>query len=119
VIKHPACGWEHFTPSFQNFKFEAEKIGFSSNFSIYDTSDSENAIKLILKELNFDPSEIKPRTIQRKISDAKNQLILPDAYKTRFVHSTLDDITARGMKFTRYAWNRPMRWILTICLSNL
>jgi DNA helicase II / ATP-dependent DNA helicase PcrA len=76
-------------------RFEAEKIGFSSNFSIYDTSDSENAIKLILKELNFDPREIKPRTIQRKISDAKNQLILPDAYKTRFVHSTLDDITAR------------------------
>jgi DNA helicase II / ATP-dependent DNA helicase PcrA len=76
-------------------RFEAEKIGFSSNFSIYDTSDSENAIKLILKELNFDPREIKPRTIQRKISDAKNQLILPDTYKTRFVHSTLDDITAQ------------------------
>ncbi len=76
-------------------RFEADKIGFSSNFSIYDTSDSENAIKLILKELNYDPREIKPRTIQRKISDAKNQLILPGAYKTRFVHSTLDDITAQ------------------------
>ena len=76
-------------------RFEAEKIGFSSNFSIYDTSDSENAIKLILKELGFDPREIKPKTIQRKISDAKNQLILPDTYKTKFVHSTLDDITAQ------------------------
>lgn len=76
-------------------RFEAEKIGFSSNFSIYDTSDSENAIKLILKELNYDPREIKPRTIHRKISDAKNQLILPDTYKSRFVNSTLDDITAR------------------------
>ena len=76
-------------------RFEADKIGFSSNFSIYDTSDSENAIKLILKELNYDPREIKPRTIQRKISDAKNQLILPGTYKTKFVHSTLDDITAQ------------------------
>ena len=76
-------------------RFEAEKIGYNSNFSIYDTSDSENAIKLILKELNFDPKEIKPKTIHRKISDAKNQLIHPDTYKTRFVNSTLDDIAAR------------------------
>ncbi len=76
-------------------RFEADKIGFSSNFSIYDTSDSENAVKLILKELGYDPREIKPRTIQRKISDAKNQLILPDTYKTKFVFSTLDDITAQ------------------------
>ncbi|TVQ66516.1 MAG: hypothetical protein EA360_05415 [Balneolaceae bacterium] len=76
-------------------RFEAEKIGYNANFSIYDTSDSENAIKLILKELNFDPKEIKPRTIQRKISDAKNELILPDTYKTRFVFNTLDDITSQ------------------------
>ena len=76
-------------------RFEAEHIGFDSNFSIYDTSDSESAIKLILGELNYDPREIRPRTIQRKISDAKNQLITPNAYKTRFVNSTLDDITAR------------------------
>ena len=76
-------------------RFEAEKIGFDANFSIYDTSDSESAIKLILGELNYDPREIRPRTIQRKISDAKNQLITPNAYKTRFINSTLDDITAR------------------------
>jgi DNA helicase-2/ATP-dependent DNA helicase PcrA len=76
-------------------RIEAEHIGFNSSFSIYDSSDSENAIKLILKELNFDPKEIKPRTIQRKISDAKNQLILPDQYQSRFVFNTLDDITAR------------------------
>src|SRR6056297_4363302 len=66
--------------------FEADKLGFSSNFSIYDSSDSENAVKLILKELNFDPKEIKPRTIQRKISDAKNQLIMPETYQNRFVN---------------------------------
>ncbi|MEX2435538.1 MAG: UvrD-helicase domain-containing protein [Balneolaceae bacterium] len=76
-------------------RFEAESLGYKSTFSIYDSSDSENAIKLILKELNFDPREIRPRTIQRKISDAKNQLIMPDMYKNRFIQSTLDDITAR------------------------
>lgn len=82
-------------------RFEADKIGYSSSYSIYDTTDSENAIKLILKELNFDPREIRPRTIQHKISDAKNQLITPDQYQHRFVQSTLDDITARV--FTIYA----------------
>jgi len=76
-------------------RFEAEKIGFNSNFSIYDSSDSEQAIKLILRELNFDPREIQPRTIHRKISDAKNQLINPDTYKSKFVGSTLDDIASR------------------------
>lgn len=76
-------------------RFEAERIGYNSSFSIYDSADSENAIKLILKELNYDPREIRPRTIQYKISDAKNQLIDPQAYQSRFVQSTLDDITAR------------------------
>jgi len=76
-------------------RFEAEKIGFSSNYSIYDTDDSQNALKQILRENNYDPKEIQPRTIHRRISDAKNQLILPGQYQERFVHSTLDDITAR------------------------
>lgn len=76
-------------------RFEAEKLGFSKNFSIYDTSDSEQAIKLILGELNYDPKEIRPRTIQRKISDAKNELITPGTYKEKFISSTLNDITSR------------------------
>ncbi|MDY6868842.1 MAG: UvrD-helicase domain-containing protein, partial [Chloroflexota bacterium] len=76
-------------------RFEAEKIGFTSNYSIYDTDDSQNALKQILRENNYDPKEIQPRTIHRRISDAKNQLILPGQYQERFVHSTLDDITAR------------------------
>ncbi|MEX2586363.1 MAG: UvrD-helicase domain-containing protein, partial [Balneolaceae bacterium] len=76
-------------------RYEADKIGFSKDFSIYDTSDSEQAIKLILGELNYDPKEIRPRTIQRKISDAKNQLISPDIFSEKFVLSTLDDITSR------------------------
>ncbi len=76
-------------------RFEAEKLGYGQDFTIYDTSDSETVIKQILQELNFDPREIKPKTIRNKISDAKNQLIDPDNYQERFVSSTLDDITAR------------------------
>jgi len=76
-------------------RFEADKIGFDKNFSIYDTSDAEQAIKLIIGELNYDPKEIRPRTLQRKISDAKSQLITPDIYSEKFVRSTLDDITSK------------------------
>ncbi len=76
-------------------RFEAEKIGFDSNYSIYDTDDSKNAIKQILRENNYDPKEIRPRILQRRISDAKNELILPGEYREKFIHSTLDDITAR------------------------
>ncbi len=76
-------------------RFEADKLGFTSSFSIYDTDDSQNAIKQILRENNYDPKEIQPRMIHRRISDAKNQLILPGQYLERFVHSTLDDITAK------------------------
>jgi DNA helicase II / ATP-dependent DNA helicase PcrA len=79
-------------------RFEADKLGFTKNFSIYDTGDSEQAIKLILGELNYDAKEIRPRTIQRKISDAKNELITPDTYKEKFIQSTLDEITSRAYK---------------------
>jgi DNA helicase-2/ATP-dependent DNA helicase PcrA len=79
-------------------RFEAEKIDYGTDFTIYDTSDSQMVIKQILQELNFDPKEIKPKTIHNKISDAKNQLIHPDNFQERFVSSTLDDITARVYK---------------------
>src|SRR5690554_2881667 len=76
-------------------RFEAEKLGYGADFTIYDSSDSETVIKQILQELNFDPKEIKPKTIRNKISDAKNQLISPDTFQEKFIGSTLDDITAR------------------------
>src|SRR5690554_3509488 len=76
-------------------RYEADKIGFGSDFTIYDTSDSQTVVKQILQELNFDPKEIKPKTIHNKISDAKNQLVNPDTFQSKFISSTLDDITAR------------------------
>lgn len=79
-------------------RFEAEHIGFTSNYTIYDTNDSQNLLKQILRENNYDPKDIRPRTIHRRISDSKNELIHPDQYLERFVHSTLDDITAKMYK---------------------
>ncbi len=74
---------------------EAEHLGFDSNYTIYDTDDAQNTIKQILRELDYDPKEIRPRTIWDRISDAKNELITPEKYKARFTRSTLDDITAK------------------------
>jgi DNA helicase-2/ATP-dependent DNA helicase PcrA len=61
-------------------RVEAQAIGFTSNFTIYDASDSKSLIKSIIKEMQLDDKTYKPGTVQGRISNAKNHLILPDAY---------------------------------------
>ena len=51
------------------------KIGYPSNFTIYDTQDSKNLIKTIVKELNIDPKLYKENIVYNRISNAKNRLI--------------------------------------------
>ena len=58
----------------------ANELGYSSNFSIYDSSDSKSLIKSLLKELNLDEKVYKPGLIQSRISNAKNHLISAQAY---------------------------------------
>jgi len=64
---------------------EAEKLGFNSQFTIYDQSDSRSLVKAICKEMQLDEKDYKPSTVADQISMAKNHLVLPDA----FVHSSL------------------------------
>ncbi len=59
---------------------EADKLGFTSSFTIYDTIDSKNLIKKIIKELNLDDKTYKPNEIYRRISSAKNNLITAKLY---------------------------------------
>lgn len=59
---------------------EAAALGYSSNFTIYDSSDSKSLIKSILKELNLDEKVYKPGVVQARISNAKNHLVSPQAY---------------------------------------
>lgn len=79
-------------------RMEADKLGFTADFSIYDTDDSERAIKTIIKELGLDPREVKPRDIRFRISGAKNQLITPAEYEEKFIKSSLDDVAAQVYK---------------------
>ena len=56
-------------------RFEADKIGYPSNFTIYDMDDSKSLLKTIIKELKLDDKVYKPHLIQRRISAAKNGLV--------------------------------------------
>ena len=59
---------------------EAETLGFPSSFTVYDASDSKNLLKTIIKEMQQDEKVYKPAAVQSRISNAKNRLLLPDAY---------------------------------------
>ncbi len=61
-------------------RMEAEAIGFTHNFTIYDASDSKSLLKSIIKEMGLDDKTYKPGVVQCHISNAKNRLILPAAY---------------------------------------
>ncbi len=61
-------------------RVEAEKLGYPSNFTIYDTDDSKSLIKSILKEQGLDDKIYKPSIILNRISTAKNNLISASAY---------------------------------------
>ncbi len=62
-------------------RFEAEKLGYPNNFTIYDTDDSKSVIKAILKSLSIDDKIYKPNMVLNRISSAKNNLINATAYK--------------------------------------
>lgn len=59
---------------------EAEHIGFSPNFTIYDEADSRSLLRTIIKDLGLDEKAYKPSSVHGRISMAKNSLILPDDY---------------------------------------
>lgn len=59
---------------------EAEALGFTSNFTIYDATDSKSLVKAIIKEMNLDDKVYKPGMVHGRISNAKNHLVLPEAY---------------------------------------
>ena len=59
---------------------EAERIGFNSNFTIYDQTDARSLVKTIIKEMQLDDKVYKPSSVADRISMAKNHLILPQQY---------------------------------------
>jgi DNA helicase II / ATP-dependent DNA helicase PcrA len=86
---HAACG--------RILRREAPRLGYRSNFTIYDQADQVRLAKQCLEELERDPKRFVPRGIHAQISMAKNQLIGPEEYKARvasFYDQTVADAYA-------------------------
>ena len=84
---------------------EAEIIGYPSNFTIYDTIDSRNLVRQIIKELKLDDKIYKPAEVFSRVSYAKNNLITPDIYINSNEIRTKDLATRRpqmGEIYSRY-----------------
>lgn len=61
-------------------RVEAHRLGYSNNFTIYDSADSQRLIALVCKDLNLDPKRYPPRQFASTISNAKNELLGPVDY---------------------------------------
>lgn len=61
-------------------RFDGDKLGYPSNFTIYDTQDSQRLIASIIKEMGLDKDIYKYKQIQNRISSYKNSLITVKAY---------------------------------------
>jgi DNA helicase-2/ATP-dependent DNA helicase PcrA len=84
---HAACG--------RILRREAQRLGYRSNFTIYDQADQLRLVRQCLEELERDPKRFVPRGIHTQISNAKNQLVGPDEYASRvasFYDQTVADV---------------------------
>ncbi|MBR1687376.1 MAG: UvrD-helicase domain-containing protein [Prevotella sp.] len=87
-------------------RYEAQHIGYGSNFTIYDQNDSRSLVKSIIKEMKLDDKTYKASSIADRISMAKNHLLSPQAYAASAV--TVQTDSARKMPaikdiYLRYA----------------
>jgi len=65
-------------------RFEAEKIGYPRNFTIYDTDDAKSVVKAVVNEMNLDDKLYKPNQVYNRISSAKNALVGPAEYRNDY-----------------------------------
>ena len=87
---------------------EASYIGFTSQFTIYDTADSKSLLRSIIKEMGLDEKTYKPGVVQARISNAKNHLVTPTGYaanKEAYEGDMAAKMPAIRDIYTRY-WER-------------
>lgn len=80
----------------------AEKIGYPTNFTIYDSQDSKSLLKTIIKELNLDEKIYKPSLVHSRISSAKNNLISAAEYESNSEIVGEDRMSAKPRLFEVY-----------------
>ena len=87
---------------------EAQHIGFTSQFTIYDSADSKSLLRSIIKEMKLDEKTYKPGMVQARISNAKNHLVSPSGYaanKEAFAEDQAAKVPALRDIYRRY-WER-------------
>jgi DNA helicase-2/ATP-dependent DNA helicase PcrA len=84
---HSACA--------RMLRSDAQRLGYTRGFTIYDEQDSLRLVKACIEELDVDPKRFAPRGIRRQISDAKNALLDAQAYRLKvssFFEQTAADV---------------------------
>ncbi|MBR6857225.1 MAG: UvrD-helicase domain-containing protein [Bacteroidaceae bacterium] len=84
---------------------EAALIGYTSNFTIYDQTDSHNLIKSIIREMQLDDKKYKPNVVQNRISNAKNRLMTASGYLQNadiFKVDRYNELSMIGKIYERY-----------------
>lgn len=84
---------------------EAHLLGYTQNYTIYDADDQKTLLKQLIKARGLDDKVYKPSTIAARISDAKNRLILPEAYQSdsdRYQRDKAANISQCGSIYAEY-----------------
>lgn len=81
-------------------RYNADRLGYPTNFTIYDTQDSKSLLKDIIKELNLDDKVYKPGMVLGRISSAKNNLISAEAYAQN-TEILSEDVQSRRPELSR------------------
>jgi len=87
-------------------RYEATKLGYPANFTIYDTDDAKNLLKSIIKEMALNDTLYKPNIVYNRISSAKNSLVGPTEYQNDYNIQADDAESGRpkiGLIYEQYA----------------
>jgi DNA helicase II / ATP-dependent DNA helicase PcrA len=91
---------------------EATKIGYPSNFTIYDTDDAKSVLKTVIHELNLDDKHYKPNTVYNRISSAKNALVNANDYANDY------GLQQEDMRANRPAIGQIYKAYVARCFKN-
>ncbi len=84
-------------------RVEANKIGYPSDFTIYDTDDSKSLVSSIIKEMHLNKDSYNVNVVRNRISSAKSNLIPPKAYKDNATLMAEDKVAKRPNFYKVYA----------------
>src|SRR6478735_1308884 len=93
-------------------RVDAPKMGYPSNFTIYDTDDAKSVVKTVINELNLDDKHYKPNTVYNRISSAKNALVNADEYANDY------GLQQEDMRSNRPAIGQIYKAYVSRCFKN-